>query len=53
MSKKVKYCWDCDTEFSVKSFTTLSSDSKMDVNYCPFCGSEIADEDEVLEDDSD
>lgn len=44
--KKTKYCYECDMEFSV-SFK--GSDQ---IQYCPFCGSELDDDEEVFEEES-
>lgn len=35
-------CNFCDTEFSVQS-----SDSEAEVAFCPFCGTELGDEDDI------
>ena len=48
MSKKNKYCFGCDAEF------TVSCRGRSDVQYCPFCGAEVVEEDETIyEEDED
>lgn len=43
--KKEKYCYDCDNSFTIKSQTTD------EVRFCPFCGSELGEDENIGEDD--
>jgi len=39
--EKIHLCYSCDAEFSVNAIT-----DEEDPLYCPFCGSELEDEEE-------
>lgn len=41
--KKEKFCYNCDTEFVIKST------SKEPISYCPFCGAELSSDEDELE----
>jgi predicted RNA-binding Zn-ribbon protein involved in translation (DUF1610 family) len=47
--KEPSVCFSCDEEFVV----TLPYESDLTVEYCPFCGSEVETDEEVLFDDDD
>lgn len=44
------FCFSCDSEFTVKF---SDEDTKLTVDYCPFCGDTVDDEDDVPDDDDD
>jgi hypothetical protein len=46
MTKKIKfYCYECDQEW------TITTDSKEDLKYCPFCGIALETADKDIEED--
>lgn len=48
MTKKEKYCYECDASFTVKG------PQGFEVNYCPNCGAEIGEgDDNEFEDEDD
>ena len=48
-NKEPQICYSCDEEFIVHT----SYETEAVVEYCPFCGSEVESEEEVLFDDDD
>ena len=41
MPKKEKYCYECDTSF------TVIGPKGFEVNYCPNCGNEVGENDDI------
>ena len=48
MSKKVLYCPDCDVEFTVRFGM---SDSHYTARHCVFCGGEINNDEDYIDED--
>lgn len=42
--KREKFCFGCDTDFVIKS------ESKESILYCPFCGADLSDDENVDDD---
>ena len=45
-----KFCFGCDVDFTVKF---SDEDTKVSVDFCPFCGDNIDDDDDLPEDEED
>lgn len=51
MSREEHFCYECDSEFTIKE-VTKGIEAEQSISFCPFCGSEMdyeEDEDDLDE----